>query len=165
MKLKIFTTALFIFTLSLVSHAQVLRDHIVLNLPFSNNTDDYSTFDNHAIIEGANNFPDRFSTINTAFYFDGVDDYIYIPNSSGFKPQLPLTFSMWIYAEEVSSNNNRLFTNDDNEDFYSGISAQIDPFGTGVITISYGTGGGSGSQHRRTAKGSNGPCTHCVGLS
>lgn len=65
------------------SYAQINLDlGLTARYLFNGNTNDLSGNNNHGnIIGGASLAPDRFGTPNAAYYFDGVDDYISIPNS------------------------------------------------------------------------------------
>ncbi len=43
---------------------------------------------------------DRFGTTNSAYQFDGTNDYIWVPNAPFTAP--PYTFSAWVYVEDLS---------------------------------------------------------------
>lgn len=61
---------------------RVLNDTgLVAEYLFNNNTLDTSGNNNHGILYGAIAVPDRFGTPNSAYYFDGIDDYITIKDS------------------------------------------------------------------------------------
>ena len=154
MRLRFTIIILLQFLIFSTINAQMLRDHMILNLPFDGQVKDYSGNDAESSIIDAALFTDRFGTAESAYYFDGIDDNIEIGNDTFYKPELPITFSMWVYPEDLSTVHNKLFATDDNPNFYSGIIVQLDHQGSGVVVVSFGTGNGSGSQHRRTAHGS-----------
>lgn len=63
--------------------------------PFSGNANDASGNGNNGTVNGASLTTDRFGTVNSAYSYDGVNDYITIPDS----PSLRLgnaTISSWI---------------------------------------------------------------------
>ncbi len=168
MKSNLTLSLLFLLIFQLSLQAQHLRDNMILNVPLNGTVLDYSGYNNDGVIIDATSCQDRFGTSEASFCFDGLDDHIEIPDNPEMKPQLPITISMWVNPVEHNTFSNKLFTNDDNPDFYSGISAQLDPFGSGAIVFGYGTGGNSGSGNRRTAFGTTplpvGTWTHVVGV-
>ena len=62
-----------------------LNDDIVLYYPFSGNANDESGNENHGTVYGATLTSDRFGNPNSAYSFDGVDDYIEAVNTSDFQ--------------------------------------------------------------------------------
>lgn len=68
---------------------------LVAYYPFNNNTSDYSGYYNHGMLAGAVASSDRFGNSNSSYKFDGVDDYIKIPNSSSLNPTEAITVSAW----------------------------------------------------------------------
>ena len=55
--------------------------------PFCGNANDESTFNNNGNVIGANLINDRFNSSNSAYNFDGINDYIDLGNpapNSGF---------------------------------------------------------------------------------
>ena len=50
----------------------------------------------HATVSGATLTADKAGNANSAYSFDGVDDYIGLPNDASLKPQLPLSVSFFI---------------------------------------------------------------------
>ncbi|MFP4314260.1 MAG: LamG-like jellyroll fold domain-containing protein, partial [Alphaproteobacteria bacterium] len=88
--------------------------------------------------------------IGTSLSFDGVDDYIRLPNSDILKPALPVTLSVWIHPNDLSSLQTVLMTDDwaDEGSNYYGIAMQIGSNGT--VSASFGDGTGSLDNDRRT---------------
>lgn len=153
MQTRFYTLALVYLFFGATLYGQMLRDEIILNMPFSGDVTDYSGNALDGNIIDATLSTDRFSTLGDAYHFDGIDDNIEIPHSPDLKPELPITISMWVNPEDVTSTNNQLFTNDDHSNFYSGIMLQLHPNYSGAVAISYGSGNGSGPSARRTAFG------------
>ncbi len=110
MKQIFFTTAIIIILLGNL-YAQVNLDSgLVAYYPFNGNANDESGNGNDGTVLGATLTPDRFGNVNSAYSFDGVDDYIEIPSSLTFSE---ITFSAWINAAIAYINNRGIFTIDD----------------------------------------------------
>lgn len=72
-------------TIDLVAHYQL-----------NGNAIDSSDNANHAVIYGATPTTDRFGNPNSAYYFDGVNDFIQTPVNGNLNP---LSFSVWFKAD------------------------------------------------------------------
>lgn len=78
------------------------QEGLVAYYPFNNNTKDESKFKNIATVCGSSLTTDRFSIENRAYYFDGIDDYIIIPDDSQINfDTLDFTISLWFYPDSV----------------------------------------------------------------
>jgi hypothetical protein len=75
---------------------------LVAYYPFSGNANDESGNGNHGTVDGAILTQDRFNNPNSAYAFDGIDDYIEIPDSPSFSFNYPITISAWIYLDDNS---------------------------------------------------------------
>lgn len=76
--------------------------------PFCGSADDISGSDNHGIVTGAILVEDRFGNINSAYYFDGVDDRI----NFSLTPNPPhISMSCWFNAVDSSENGPLVSTN------------------------------------------------------
>lgn len=74
-----------------------LSDGLIAHYPLSGNADDASGYDNNGTIYGATPTTDRFGNPNSAYSFDGVDDYIAIPNDATQQITTnQITVSAWI---------------------------------------------------------------------
>ena len=84
-----------------------LETGLVAYYPFNGNINDESGNSNDCINNGAYLIHDRFGNANSAYYFDGVDDYIL----SGFEPSglNSLSACGWIKQENVSELYARIF--------------------------------------------------------
>lgn len=150
---KLLPFIFFFFLIASFTQAQFLRENLMIHHPFMGDVADYSGYQMDASVEGSVLSTDRFGREGHAYYFDGVDDYIILSNDSLAKPQLPISFSIWVKPDDLDGANNVLFSTDDHPNMYSGIIVRLDHLGSGTVLMSYGTGGGSGYQHRRTAHG------------
>ncbi|WP_299159428.1 LamG-like jellyroll fold domain-containing protein [uncultured Eudoraea sp.] len=69
--------------------------------PFSGNSNDQSGNANDGTINGPVLTNDRFDNTNAAFGFDGVDDYIEVPDDVSLRPDY-ISVSVWFKTSEVS---------------------------------------------------------------
>ncbi len=76
---------------------KVSRDSLVLYLKFDENiVVDESEFQNACSVFGTMSTNDRFNIINSALYFDGIDDYLVIKDIDQLTPAYQnLTISLW----------------------------------------------------------------------
>ncbi|APF19655.1 Laminin G sub domain 2 [Caldithrix abyssi DSM 13497] len=80
------------------------QPRLIAYYPFNGNAKDESGFGNDGTVYGASLTSDRFGNVNSAYRFDGYNDYIEIPNyvmnnlSKG-------TFSAWIKMTEINRQN------------------------------------------------------------
>lgn len=59
-----------------------LNDGLVAHYPFNGNANDSSGNENHGTVHGATLTVDRFGNANNAYTFDGLNDFIEVPNSN-----------------------------------------------------------------------------------
>jgi hypothetical protein len=94
-----------IFTLFLTvfnSKAQIPLNGLIASFPFNGNANDESGFGNDGIVYGAILTEDRFGNPNSAYLFNGVDNYIDL----GVNPKLDFlytedaTFSLWFITKQ-----------------------------------------------------------------
>lgn len=140
--LSIVLQLLIILTVS----SQNLEDNLLLYYPFDNNVNDESGNSNDAINFGATFGEDRFGNSNSAFYFDGIDDYINLPNTSELKPNLPVSFSFWIKYE--TNGYRPVFNTSFEEDKSSGVYFNSNSGGN--YSISFGDGSDFYSSNTRS---------------
>ncbi|MCG3155947.1 MAG: hypothetical protein DKINENOH_02555 [bacterium] len=69
---------------------------LVAFYPFNGNANDASGNGNNGTVAGALLVADRFGQANRAYAFDGVDDYVRIPNQPVLNFQQALTISFWM---------------------------------------------------------------------
>ena len=77
-----------------------LQNGLVGYWPFCGNANDASGNNNNGTVIGATLTSDRFGNANSAYSFDGVNDYISISNS--LFTQGPFCFSGWVYSNDNS---------------------------------------------------------------
>lgn len=124
----------------------------ILSLKFSGNAIDSSKYGNHGVVYGARLTKDRFGNLNSAYQFDGFDDYIKI------KPNMlvglnDFTYSAWVLVDPMNfASASTIFSvggaynNSPGEGFEQGISFVTDQFtinGNKFFTGSYNEYGAS----------------------
>jgi len=73
---------------------------LVAFYPFNGNAQDESGYNNHGIISGAELASDRNDTPNSAYYFDGIDDYIRVQNHPSLNFVNGITVIFWMRIDE-----------------------------------------------------------------
>lgn len=142
-----------------------IDDGLVAYYPFNGNANDESDFNNHGTVYGTSLTYDRFENENSAYYFDGYDDYIDIGNDNSLKPDFPLTISAWVNLTSLDTHCGILRNNADESKYYG---AFMSVYTDGIVRISYGNGGNIGPYSRRTKTGTSvletGNWYHIVGI-
>ena len=82
-----------------------LDSGLVAFYPFNGNSLDESGNENHGNVIGAILVEDRFGNPESAFEFDGNDDYIEINDNSTLDLNYNLSISTWIYCYSISTYN------------------------------------------------------------
>jgi len=79
--------------------------------PFNGNANDESGNGNHGTVNGATLTSDRFQKINSAYAFDGIDDFIKTmkTNVSGTGSR---TYSIWFLSEKNVGQSNKILTDE-----------------------------------------------------
>lgn len=146
-------TALLIVGVSFaqLGFSQGLTDGLLAYYKFNGDAVDYSGNGYHATVNGPLLVEDENGNPGSAYYFDGVDDYIDLPNVSALKPEFPFTYSIVVKLENITQVGSCMFTNDFEENNYHGSHAAMSSDGTGRIALTVGGGqGGTSPNNRRT---------------
>jgi hypothetical protein len=77
-----------------------LNDGLVAHYPFEGNASDISGNGNHGMVYGATPVKDRYGLVNSAYSFDGLDDYIEINHSPSLNINGNSTISFWLKTED-----------------------------------------------------------------
>lgn len=125
-----------------------LDDGLILHYRMNGNGDDISGNDLHATTITAILTEDRFGFENSAYSFNGNNQYIDLPNENMLKPPLPITVSFWVKFSSLQVEKSVIFTTDFVDNIYSGVFASISS--TGKFSISFGDGGSPSGANRRT---------------
>ena len=127
--------------------AQVNLDSGLIGFwPFNENAIDASGNGIDGTVYGATLVEDRFENENSAYYFDGINDFIDF-GSSLQELYFPLTISAWI-VKTKHTQHEHLFTSNSQPNNYTGIYFSLNP--DTMLQFSYGDGGPVGPYSRRT---------------
>ena len=98
-------SATLVFSLSLsginFAQAETLDDGLVAHYPFNGNANDESGNGNDGTVYGATLIEDRFGNVNSAYSFDGSNDYI--ESTSDLFSGNEITTSLWAFVDISSS--------------------------------------------------------------
>jgi hypothetical protein len=79
-----------------------LADGLVAYYPFDGNADDKSGNGNNGVVYGSTLISDRFGNTNSAYSFDGANDYVRITDSSILNITGNLTISAWLRTNDIA---------------------------------------------------------------
>ncbi|MEO0583779.1 MAG: LamG-like jellyroll fold domain-containing protein [Bacteroidota bacterium] len=112
----------FLLTCSLVFAQSTVQNGLVAYYPMDGDALDYSGNGNNGTAKnGAILTTDRAGNANSAYYFDGIDDYIEILNNSNLEPQLPVTVAAWIKLDGVPGSLATILDNNDTDNVSNGV--------------------------------------------
>ena len=100
MKLKSFFFALMV---QVGMHAQVPTAGLMAGWTFNGNANDIGNAANNGTVYGATLTKDRCGIQNAAYYFDGINDYIQMPNYGPLGAN-PRSVSLWILSNNTATN-------------------------------------------------------------
>ena len=97
MKTRVFAVCVVVFLFCGITHAG-LSDGLVAYYPFNGNANDESGNGNNGVVHGATLITDRLGNPNSAYYFNGIDNYIDIARNQQFSQEGKdkITVSVWI---------------------------------------------------------------------
>jgi hypothetical protein len=105
-RLNPFAVASLVFAMTVMSVGVVVANPVITNglvaaYPFNGNADDWSGNGNNGVVNGATLTSDRFGNPNSAYSFDGIDDYVDL-GPQNFNTALSV--SVWVNFERVGGN-------------------------------------------------------------
>jgi hypothetical protein len=100
----------------------------IANYPFSGNANDASGYLNHGTVNGATLTTDRFGNANSAYQFDGVDDYIDLGTSNLFELTDAFTISVWVKPDSFVGDM-KVIEQADNSNFWANYQIYINSVG------------------------------------
>ena len=102
MKTKFFILFLLLL-IAFAAKAQVnLQSGLVAYYPFNGNAKDESGNGNNGTVNGATLTTDRFGNVGKAYNFDGISNYIEIPNSNTINFSNYMTISLWLNSSQLN---------------------------------------------------------------
>jgi hypothetical protein len=100
---------LFFFSVNFINAQINLQDGLITYYPFSTNALDASGNGNDGIINGAKLTEDKEGNPNSAFLFDGIDDFIEVPDNLNLRLGTEYSISLWAFVNEFSNENTHAF--------------------------------------------------------
>jgi hypothetical protein len=118
--------------------AQDLNAGLLLHYNFNGSANDVSGNGMNATVYGPVPAENDLAQPATAYLFDGINDYMQLPNNSLIKPQLPVTFYCHLKVNNFNTYTNFINT-DDVDNVFTGMwmSSTV----AGVVAVGYGDGG------------------------
>ncbi|MDH7446640.1 LamG domain-containing protein [Aquimarina sp. 2201CG14-23] len=116
-----------------------LSNELLLHYAFDGNVNDSSINDYNGENFGATFTNDRFGNAASAVLFDGVDDYIDLPNLIQLKPNLPLSIAFWIRYDSQDVSDRDVFNTSFEENRDTGIYYNSQS-STGNYAVNFGDG-------------------------
>jgi len=98
---KFITTSTFLISIFFLQ-AQYITDSLVAYYPFNGNAIDESGNGYDATVNGPVLVTDRFDSINSAYYFDGYNDFMKLPDGVRFQPFTSSTICFWIKTPQTN---------------------------------------------------------------
>lgn len=87
------------FCVGLFSFGQIPVDNLEAYYPFNGSALDESTNSNNGIVNGAILTTDRFGSVDSAYFFDGIDDYIDLTNDFDFPER---SVNLWARPQSIN---------------------------------------------------------------
>ena len=81
----------------------ITENDLVSYYPLNGNANDESGNEYHGVIYGASPTFNRFNNANSAFMFDGVDDYIFVEDYGNIVPIHEISVSMWLKPNDTKA--------------------------------------------------------------
>lgn len=85
-----------LFCCTTISAQVNLNQGLVAYYPFNGNANDASGNNNNPVFNNATLTSDRFGNPNSAYSFNGIDNYIQIPNSPSLNPSNQISICAWV---------------------------------------------------------------------
>ncbi len=121
-----------------------LSDGLVAYYPFNGNANDESGNGNHGTVNGATLTLDRNGNVDSAYYFNGVSDFIQIPGAPFNLDTSDVTLSAWIIANTMTMGGHGIISKRDGAIAWSaGYTMEVDG---DVQKVNSTIGDGSGSK-------------------
>jgi len=146
---KILLLLLFvIFKITFVFSQVDLEKDLIVYYPFDGSTIDHSGNGYHTI-SFATLTEDRLGNEDSAYHFNGIDEYIDLPNIAELKPQLPITVSFWVYFDDLEVTKTFMFTTDFEQNINSGVNMSLTS-PRSSFAVAFGNGEAPSINSRRT---------------
>jgi len=109
---------------AIIGLAQVPTNGLVAYYPFSGNANDSTGNGNNGVVYGGTLSTDRFGIANSAYSFDGINDYIKVSNASNINNN-DFTYNWWVTGISFPSNESSNMLEIGSEAFAGGHYGQL----------------------------------------
>lgn len=152
MKNKLLLVPVFVVTcfFANVTFSQDLSDELLLHYEFDGDATDASVNEYDGTESGVIYVEDRNGNPGSACYFDGVDDFIDLPNIPALKPDLPVSFAFWVKFDVIDAFLGVVLTTDFATNEHSGVWMNLSS--SGKMVVNYGDASGNTSSPNRRSK-------------
>ena len=99
-----FILSVFLSCIVFIVKSQDINDGLIAQYEFNGNAND-NIGSNHGILSGVSEAKDRFNNVNSAYLFDGLNDYIEIPDNDlmDFEFDEDFTISLWVNIAAIQN--------------------------------------------------------------
>ena len=126
---------------------QVPEDNLIFHLPIIGSAEDNSDSELECTVTVADLTEDRLGNPESAFFFNGMTDYIEVEADPVWDLTFPFSISLWFQVEDYPADAvATLFKSDEDPGRYSGVWISLTS--TGEIAAGYGNGEGIGEAYR-----------------
>lgn len=133
--------------------AQEIWDDAILYYSFDGSCSDIGPNGLNGTAQGGGAFvADRFGVSGKAISFDGMDDYIDIPDEAIIECDFPVSFSFWVKVSDLSLEYTQFFATDQLFNEYGGFRASCSTNSPGSVVANYGNAKGAASTFNRKSK-------------
>ncbi|WP_157454346.1 LamG-like jellyroll fold domain-containing protein [Crocinitomix catalasitica] len=130
---------LLILILPFLSFSQDISEGLLLHYNWNGTFEDQSGNEYDGIATGTTFVEDRFGNPGKACHFDGISDFISMPNLAELKPNLPITIAFWLKHEDLYYEYASVFNTSFQDDVNSGLFFTISN-ATHEYAVGYGDG-------------------------
>jgi hypothetical protein len=95
---------------SVETYTKMPQDGLIGFWPFNGNAQDQSSLANHGEVNGATLTTDRCEKRNSAYEFNGIDNFIEVKDSESLSNMNSITMSAWIFLDKDSEPNQGIIT-------------------------------------------------------
>jgi hypothetical protein len=129
--------------------AQNITDSLLLYYPMDGNSNDLSGNNFNGTPSGVTSVTNRYGVPNSAYYFDGVNDYIDFPLNDTLKPDFPLTIAFWTKLKVLGIQDSEFLNTDFVQNNYHGVWLNVSSLG--YLSIGFGGGQGGCNSYNRVS--------------
>jgi len=120
-----------------INNQEISKNGIILYLPFNGNAEDETNNNFDGVVYGATLTLDRNNNENSAYYFDGIDDYIEIGDKDqlSFPGNNNFTISLWAEVNSFDRNQfivSKFYSSGDNKEYSINYTSSLNSYVFGI---------------------------------